>query len=100
VDSARFRNAVAQTTVAKVGSLHPTALLPEIKRWQNYTYGSDEPYFYAAHVERAALFADFAVWIPWGVKPTDPVEGGHSATRRTNLPRSLAPRDKVPLVAV
>jgi hypothetical protein len=58
---------VAQETVAEVGSLEPAALLPAIKRWLNELFGSDDPYFHGEFCERVALFADFAVWIPWGL---------------------------------
>jgi len=79
-----LRNAilVAQETAAEAGSLQPAALLPAIKRWQNHTYDSEEPYYYGEYVERVALFADFAVWIPWGLSqpiqtaPESPSQGG------------------------
>jgi len=54
-----------RTVVAQAGGSDPAHLLPLLKRWQKSVYDGDEPYFYGQSVERVALFADFAIWIPW-----------------------------------
>jgi hypothetical protein len=58
---------VVQEVVAKAGGVDAVSLLPALKRWQKHVYEDDEPRFYGESVERVALFADFAVWIPWGL---------------------------------
>jgi len=58
---------VAQEVVAEAGGVDAVSLLPALKRWQKSVYDEDEPRFYGESVQRVALFADFAVWIPWGL---------------------------------
>ncbi len=56
---------VVRQMVAEAGSLEPARLVPMLKRWQKDVYDGNDPNFYGEAVERVALFADFAVWIPW-----------------------------------
>ena len=58
---------VAQEVVAEAGGVDAASLLPALKRWQKSVYDEDEPRFYGESVQRVALFADFAVWIKWGL---------------------------------
>jgi hypothetical protein len=53
--------------VAEAGGVDAVLLLPRLKRWQKAVYDEDEPRFHGEAVKRVALFADFAVWIPWGL---------------------------------
>ncbi|MGA9780147.1 MAG: hypothetical protein WBS33_17945 [Verrucomicrobiia bacterium] len=74
---------VVQELVAEAGGINPVSLLPALKRWQKRVYDEDEPRFYGEAVQRVALFADFAVWIPWGlsqppVKPKPKKDSGAS----------------------
>ena len=58
---------VVQEVAAEAGGVDAVSLLPALKRWQKNVHDEDEPRFYGESVQRVALFADFAVWIPWGL---------------------------------
>ena len=58
---------VAQEVVAEAGGIDAVLLLPALKHWQKGVYDEAEPRFYGEAVQRVALFADFAMWIPWGL---------------------------------
>jgi hypothetical protein len=68
-DSKRLEDSllVVQQVVAEAGGIDTVSLLPALKRWQKDAYDQNEPRFYGEAVERVCLFADFAVWIPWGL---------------------------------
>jgi hypothetical protein len=75
---------VVHKLVELAGSLEPAALVPALKRWHKEVHNEEEPTFYGNAVERVVLFADFAVWIPWGLSHApkncrgDPISDGPS----------------------